>query len=249
MAQRLLTARLILRTWHIDDARAALDVFGHVDLARWLSPIMGQVPDLPAMHLLLQQWIVEDARAIAPAGRWCIQRQEDQCLIGGATLLPLPPGNDDLEIGWQLHPYVWGQGYARSLNATVPLGRSRLAVVAWFVGSSDQGKVDVFRGDLRRAACSKQCVANSSPPSGSESHHAAASTRARRCTADSCASRSASTATAAKRCRGGITREPLEDRTTHLVRAGPPRLVSATWVRLCAGHSSSHSSKRSPGPS
>src|SRR5207248_7215038 len=97
MAQRLVTDRLMLRTWHLDDAQAALDVFGHLEVARWLSPIMGQVPDLPAMQLLLQQWIVEDARAIAPAGRWCIQRLEDQREIGGAILLLLPPGNQDLE--------------------------------------------------------------------------------------------------------------------------------------------------------
>jgi RimJ/RimL family protein N-acetyltransferase len=24
----------------------------------------------------------------------------------------LPPGNEDLEIGWQLHPEHWGNGYA-----------------------------------------------------------------------------------------------------------------------------------------
>ena len=27
-------------------------------------------------------------------------------------MLPLPPEGDDLEIGWQLAPEVWGQGYA-----------------------------------------------------------------------------------------------------------------------------------------
>ena len=69
MAQRLVTDRLMLRSWHVEDAPGALEVFGHVEVARWLSPIMGQVPDLPAMQLLLQQWIVEDTRAIPPAGR------------------------------------------------------------------------------------------------------------------------------------------------------------------------------------
>ena len=39
MAQRLVTDRLILRTWHIDDAHPALDVFGHVEVARWLSDL------------------------------------------------------------------------------------------------------------------------------------------------------------------------------------------------------------------
>jgi RimJ/RimL family protein N-acetyltransferase len=66
MAQRLVTDRLILRTWHIDDAHAALDVFGHAEVARWLSPIMSQVPDLAAIQLLLQQWIVEDAGRLRP---------------------------------------------------------------------------------------------------------------------------------------------------------------------------------------
>src|SRR5437763_443857 len=112
MAQRLVIDRLILRSWQIDDAHAALEVFGHLEVARWLSPIMGQVSDLPAMQLLLQQWIVEDARAMAPVGRWCIQRQEDQRVkttyalaqwafsqgqtkssrsSGRATLVPPPP--------------------------------------------------------------------------------------------------------------------------------------------------------------
>ena len=112
MAEQLFTERLVLRTWHLDDVQAALEVFGHAEVARWLSPIMEQVADLPAMCLLLRQWIAEDARANPPAGRWSIQQREDDRVIGGATLLPLPPGNQDLETSWQLHPDVWGQGYS-----------------------------------------------------------------------------------------------------------------------------------------
>ncbi|MCI2419728.1 GNAT family N-acetyltransferase [Saccharopolyspora sp. K220] len=111
MGQRLVTDRLVLRTWHIDDAQAALDVFGHVEVARWLSPIMERVPDVTAMRLLLRQWIAEDMRALPPAGHWCVQRREDDRVIGGATLLPLPPSNQDLEIGWQLHPDAWDYSY------------------------------------------------------------------------------------------------------------------------------------------
>ena len=32
-------------------------------------------------------------------------------MIGGATLLPLPP-DDEYEIGWQLQRDAWGHGYA-----------------------------------------------------------------------------------------------------------------------------------------
>lgn len=108
----LVTPRLILRGWQVEDAPAALAVYGHAAVARWLSPALDRVPDVAAMRLLLQQWIAETARAPLPAGRWAIQRRSDGRVIGGAILLPLPPGNEDLEIGWQLHPDTWGHGYA-----------------------------------------------------------------------------------------------------------------------------------------
>ncbi|PXY29194.1 GNAT family N-acetyltransferase [Prauserella sp. PE36] len=106
------TERLILRGWHIDDAPAALSIYGQAAVARWLSPAMDLVPDLAAMRLLLQHWIAEADRMPPPAGRWAIQRKEDDLVVGGAILLPLPPGNEDFEIGWQLRPDYWGQGYA-----------------------------------------------------------------------------------------------------------------------------------------
>lgn len=108
----LTTERLTLRPWTVDDASAALGVYGHAEVTRWLSPDMDQVPDPAAMRLLLQQWIAESARLPAPAGRWAIQRNTDDNVIGGAVLLPLPPGNEDLEIGWHLRPDAWGNGYA-----------------------------------------------------------------------------------------------------------------------------------------
>lgn len=112
MAERLVTDRLILRSWEMEDVPAAFEVFGHAEVARWLSPIMDRVPDLAAMRVLLRQWIVEDLRAEPPTGRWCVERREDAAVIGGGTLLPLPPGGEDLELGWQLHPAAWKQGYA-----------------------------------------------------------------------------------------------------------------------------------------
>ncbi|WP_112262158.1 GNAT family N-acetyltransferase [Lentzea terrae] len=108
----LTTERLTLRPWQVDDAQAALDVYGHAEVTRWLSPDMDRVPDLAAMRLLLQQWSAEGARFPAPAGRWAVQRNSDDRVVGGAVLLPLPPGNEDLEIGWQLRPDAWGNGYA-----------------------------------------------------------------------------------------------------------------------------------------
>ena len=112
MMNVLTTNRLTLRDWRAEDAPSALEVYGCAEVTRWLSPEMDQVPDVAAMRLLLQQWIAESARVPAPAGRWAIERNADGQVIGGAHLLPLPPGREDLEVGWQLRPDVWGRGYA-----------------------------------------------------------------------------------------------------------------------------------------
>ena len=120
MAQRLLTDRLVLRPWTVDDADAALRAYGASDVARWLVPAMDQVLDAAAMRLVLQQWVAEDARLQPPAGRWAIELRDDGRLIGGATLLPLPP-DDEYEIGWQFDPEAWGHGYATETGHALAL--------------------------------------------------------------------------------------------------------------------------------
>jgi len=111
MAERLVTERLVLRQWTADDAEAALRPYGDPEVARWLAPAMDKVGDEAAMRVVLQQWIAEDGRMLTPAGRWAIVLRQDGRLIGGATLLPLPP-DDEYEIGWQLARDAWGHGYA-----------------------------------------------------------------------------------------------------------------------------------------
>ncbi len=111
MAEQLVTERLILRQWTPDDAGAALSSYGDGEVARWLAPSMDQVGDEAAMRVVLQQWMAEDERMLTPGGRWAIELRRDGTVIGGATLLPLPP-DDEYEIGWQLNRDAWGHVYA-----------------------------------------------------------------------------------------------------------------------------------------
>ena len=108
---QLVTERLVLRPWRVDDAPAALVSYGDAEVARWLAPTMARVPDEAAMRAILQEWLTEGAHLLTPAGRWAIELGQDGRLIGGATLLPLSP-DDEYEIGWQLHRDAWGNGYA-----------------------------------------------------------------------------------------------------------------------------------------
>ena len=141
MAQRLVTERLVLRSWAPDDADAALAAYGTGDVARWLAPEMDTVPDPAAMRLVLQQWVAEDTRMLTPAGRWAIELREDHRLIGGATLLPLPP-DDEFEIGWQLSPDAWGHGYAAEAG---------LAMARWAFDQGIEQVIAVVRPTNKRA--------------------------------------------------------------------------------------------------
>jgi RimJ/RimL family protein N-acetyltransferase len=117
MAGRLETERLALRPWQIDDdAQDALTIYGEHDVARWLSPAMDRVAAVAQMRLILEKWVNEDRPSDLPCGRWAIERREDRQLIGAAVLLPLPPRNEDLELGWQLRRDAWGHGYATEVS-------------------------------------------------------------------------------------------------------------------------------------
>jgi RimJ/RimL family protein N-acetyltransferase len=118
VALRLETDRLVLRPWAADDAEAAWRSYGDAEVARWLAPAMDRVGDEAAMRVVLQQWIAEDERMLTPAGRWAVEVREDKRLVGGATLLPLPP-DDEYEIGWQLQRDAWGHGYATEIGTAL----------------------------------------------------------------------------------------------------------------------------------
>src|SRR5260370_37414233 len=87
MAQRLITDRLVLRPWTVDDADTALASYGHGEVARQLAPATDIVPAAAATRLLLQQSIARDARLVVPAGRLSHERRVYGSLLGGGVLI------------------------------------------------------------------------------------------------------------------------------------------------------------------
>jgi RimJ/RimL family protein N-acetyltransferase len=108
----LTTDRLIIRDWSVDDADTALTIYGSPDVAHWLTPAMDRVGDLAAMRSVLQAWQEAQPNLLTPRGRWAVQRQDDNTVVGGLAIRLLPPYDEDLEVSWQLNPEAWGRGYA-----------------------------------------------------------------------------------------------------------------------------------------
>jgi RimJ/RimL family protein N-acetyltransferase len=142
MTPTLDTERLVLRPWQDGDAGHALSAYGDAEVARWLAPAMDRVPDLPAMQRLVRQWAAEAAGLAAPAGRWAVELRGGGAVIGGATLLPLPP-DDEYEMGWQLRRDAWGNGYATEA------GR---ALARWAFGQGIEQVIALVRPANARAA-------------------------------------------------------------------------------------------------
>ena len=110
MAELLRTDRLLVRDWSVADAEAALKIYGHDDVSRWLYEL-DRIPDTAAMRVVLQGW-TGDQNDMAPGtGRWALALLEGGALVGGITLLPMPVPEADVEIGYQLAPEYWGRGY------------------------------------------------------------------------------------------------------------------------------------------
>lgn len=131
MAEPLLTERLVLRPLVADDAPAVLDLFSRPEVARWSGD--GQVlTSLDGARRKIDGYAGRgggrDGLGVVGVRR---RPAPDEPLVGVALLVPLPPSDglrrDDVEVGWHLHPEVWGQGIATEAGA-------RLLHHAWGLG-------------------------------------------------------------------------------------------------------------------
>lgn len=134
MPDTLTTDRLTLRTFRDDDADALFDLHSRPEVQRWIGDGQPMTDVAEARASIPRR---RDVPYPAPQGIWAIDLADR--FVGTLLLKPIPisgsplaadPRNPDLaldspevEIGWHLHPDVWGRGIATEA-ATRVLGHA-----------------------------------------------------------------------------------------------------------------------------
>lgn len=123
MAEPVLTERLALRPIVEADAPAVLDLFSRPEVARWSGDGKAST-SLDDAHRRVDRYVGRGGGRHG-LGVLALRRRTtpDAPLVGIALLVPLPPSDgverDDVEVGWHLHPDVWGQGLATEAGAAM----------------------------------------------------------------------------------------------------------------------------------
>ena len=106
---QLVTERLVIRPWRLDEAPRVLDILSRVEVARWLGD--GEphlMADLDEATRKIEEWnLLEE-----PLGQWAIEVTETGVSAGSVMLVPIPDSGGLVQIGWHLHPDTQGLGYA-----------------------------------------------------------------------------------------------------------------------------------------
>jgi RimJ/RimL family protein N-acetyltransferase/predicted GNAT family acetyltransferase len=109
----IVTERLTLRPWTLDDTDEAFHIYGDARVAQWTRPFIGSVSSHDMMRRLLDNWIRQSDRLRPPQGRWAVELKDSTTLVGGAHLLDLPAGTGSrLVMSWELAAFATGNGFA-----------------------------------------------------------------------------------------------------------------------------------------
>jgi RimJ/RimL family protein N-acetyltransferase len=108
------TARLTLRRWSPSDADRILDLYGRLEVVRWLGDGPPRVMTTREQAVsAVERWA--ELSTAAPCGFWAAEVTATGVVSGTVLLAELPgvPGETpEVEIAWHFHPDSWGHGYA-----------------------------------------------------------------------------------------------------------------------------------------
>jgi len=103
------TDRLVVRPWRLDETDRLFDIYRRAEVMRWLGaePMQDRREAIEAIERMLTR-LEADPRF----GSWAVVARSNGVPVGGMSLKPLPEGEGEIEIAWQLHPDSWGKGFA-----------------------------------------------------------------------------------------------------------------------------------------
>lgn len=123
MIPTLTTPRLTLRGFREDDTAGLFDLHSRVEVQRWIGDGQPMTDPAEAAASLVRR---REVAYPEPMGIWAIDA--DDRFVGTLLLKPIPISgtplaadprdpalaldSPEVEIGWHLHPDVWGLGYA-----------------------------------------------------------------------------------------------------------------------------------------
>lgn len=119
MLPTLYADRIELRPWRGDDIGAVLDLYSSWDAVQHLGPQPSLLTEPAQATAKIESW----QQLTGPLhGVWAIVPDGADTPIGTALMKPLPLSGSgqpstETEIGWHLHPRVWGNGYASEAGA------------------------------------------------------------------------------------------------------------------------------------
>jgi [ribosomal protein S5]-alanine N-acetyltransferase len=106
-SRELVTERLVLRPWTLDDARGFHEVWGDPRVIFW-GPAASPEHSRRILARVLQR---VDGRPW-PLRWFGVRSRETGAVVGSACLQPAPWDPSEVEIGWHLAHAAWGHGYA-----------------------------------------------------------------------------------------------------------------------------------------
>jgi RimJ/RimL family protein N-acetyltransferase len=108
-ASVITTCRLVVRAWRLDEADRFFDIYRRPEVVGWLGgEPMQDCGEAIAMIERNHARLAADPRF----GSWAVIDRSSGVAVGSVILKALPDGGGEVEIGWQLHPDSWGNGFA-----------------------------------------------------------------------------------------------------------------------------------------
>lgn len=159
------TDRLRIRPWTLSDAdvASAFAIYGDPEVAHFISST-GPEPDIETQRAKLAFILERDKARDDDLGYWAMVEKATGRILGSIILKPLP-GWPEIEVGWHLGRFAWGQGYAtEAARACIAYGQQTLGLtrivavinplntrslaVARRLGMTHEGQIHAYDLDL-----------------------------------------------------------------------------------------------------